>query len=143
MTRFCILVSALWLAVGCGESGPKRAPVWGTVSVDGKPLERGVINFFPVDGTTGPSAGGPIKDGAFDLDDREGPVVGTNRVEIRGFRKTGKTYRDEMFRKDVDVEVQVVPPEYNERSQETRTIQAGGTEIHFKLPGIPAEKSAK
>jgi len=39
------------LLVGCGESGPKLAPVTGTVTLNGKPLEGAVVTFQP-DGST-------------------------------------------------------------------------------------------
>ena len=87
--RDCALVLFFAVAIGCSE-GPRRASVGGTVSVAGKPLERGVITFIPVEGGKGPRAGGEISDGEYSLDGSAGAVVGKCRVEIRGFRKTGR-----------------------------------------------------
>lgn len=140
MKRFLILAVLLGL-LGCGDSGPKRAAVSGTVRVNGQLLERGVITFAPVEGTVGPGAGGPITNGEFDLDQRTGPVVGANKVEIRGWRKTGKKYYDSMLRKEIDIETMIVPPEYNDKSTEVRTIQPGENELNFDLPGLPAGSS--
>jgi hypothetical protein len=100
--------------------------VSGRVLVDGKPLERGVINFLPVNGTRGPGAGGAIENGEFFLDPHEGPIVGSNRVEIRGFRKTGKTMAEE---------VPAVSAEFNEKSTLVREIKDGNNELTFELPG--------
>lgn len=133
MKRSGILALALLttLALGC-SNGPRRAPVSGIVRVDGKPLERGVINFVPSNGTTGPGAGGEIANGEFYLDELQGPVVGTNRVEIRGFRKTGRKIAP--MGSPMDEEIQVVPEQYNARSTLTCEIKHGGNnEVNFEL----------
>ena len=67
---------ALLCALGCANDA-RRAAVSGTVLVDGKPLERGVINFLPVEGTQGPGAGGAITHGKFALDQQQGPIIGS------------------------------------------------------------------
>jgi hypothetical protein len=132
-----VVLAFLLLALGC-SNGPRRASVSGTINVDGKPLERGVITFVPVNGTHGPGTGGSIEDGRFELDETEGPVVGSNRVEIRGFRKTGKTMPNPSpTGGTIAEERQVVPPEFNEKSTLVRDIKEGGNELNFDLPGIP------
>jgi hypothetical protein len=128
-----ILAVLLLLALGCAD-GLQRAPVRGVVLVDGKPLERGVINFLPVQGTTGPGAGGEIRNGKYALDARKGPVIGTNRVEIRGFRKTGK--QKTVMGSAVEEEIQAVPPEFNDQSTLVREIKAGSNTLDFDLPGL-------
>jgi hypothetical protein len=129
---WCALILVALLAVGC-SNGPRRAAVSGTVRVDGKPLERGVINFLPVDGNRGPGAGGVIKDGAFDVKAADGPVVGNNRVEIRGFRKTGRKIT--VQRETIDEEIQVVPAEFNDQSKLVREIHERENTLEFDLPG--------
>jgi hypothetical protein len=127
------LLAALLCALGCA-SDARRAAVSGTVLVDGKPLERGVINFLPVEGTQGPGAGGAITNGKFALDQQQGPIIGSNRVEIRGFRKTGQTIS--VMGSPRDEEIQVVPPEFNEKSQEVTTIQPGSNTLNFDIAGV-------
>jgi hypothetical protein len=129
------------LACGCSGSSPQRAPVSGTVKVDGRPLERGVITFIPVEGTQGPGAGGEITDGEFALDQAAGAVVGTNRIEIRGFRKTGRKIN--VMGSTIDEEIQAVPAEYNDKSTLTRPINDGANGLDFDLPGISKKQASR
>jgi len=46
--RLILLGGLTLLAAGCsGHKGPKLVPVSGKVTLDGKPLPGGVVNFFP------------------------------------------------------------------------------------------------
>ena len=42
--------------VGCGNSGPEVARVYGKVTYNGEPVTKGNISFSPVDPTTGSPA---------------------------------------------------------------------------------------
>lgn len=54
--------------VGCGESGPLRYPVEGTLMLDGKPMPFKSLTLIPTDGTTGHGAAGfSDADGNFNL----------------------------------------------------------------------------
>jgi len=124
--------------LGC-SSGLHRAAVSGKILVDKQPLERGMINFFPVEGTPGPSAGAEIKNGEYHIPRKAGVVVGKNRVEIKGFRKTGRKMPDPMAfgtKTMADEIVQIVPPEYSSQSTLTRDIKEGDNTLDFDLPGI-------
>lgn len=46
------------MVTGCTGSGPKLAPVEGTVTLDGKPLANKSLMFTPIEGTEGNGAGG-------------------------------------------------------------------------------------
>jgi hypothetical protein len=127
------VAAILPLALGCAN-GTRRAAVSGLVLVNGKPLERGVIHFLPVQGTTGPGAGGKISNGRYALATRAGPVIGTNRVEIRGFRKTGKSMT--VMGSPMDEEIQAVPVEFNEQSTLVRQVKPGDNTLDFDLPGV-------
>jgi len=132
---FCGLVAGLLLAAGCGDM--RRAAVNGTVLVDGKPLETGSINFFPAEDTTGPTAGARIDNGKYSIAQKNGVVVGKNKVEIRGLRKTGKRVRDPRFRdQDMDEMEVCVPPEYNVQSKVVKTINPGSNTLDFELQGV-------
>jgi hypothetical protein len=72
--------------LGCGDSSglPTRYRVSGTVTYNGKPLERGTISFAPADGK-GRAAGGTITDGRYSLttqDPDDGAIPGKYRVGI-------------------------------------------------------------
>ena len=78
--------------IGCQKSDlPQRAPVEGTVTLDGEPLTTGWVQFTPdtAAGNRGPVAVGPIDtNGRYRLktDSNEtvpdGAVLGTHRVSI-------------------------------------------------------------
>jgi hypothetical protein len=128
----------VWLAVGfpllAGCSG-QRADVSGTVQLDGQPVDEGAIQFIPVEGTTGPSAGGIIKDGRYHITGDRGVTVGKNRVELRAFRNTGRKVQDPTGLPGVktDERVQAFPPEYNDRSTVVKEVHTGSNTIDFAV----------
>ena len=56
----CLLL--IGLSAGC-HLRPKTMGVGGEVSYDSQAIERGTIDFIPVAGTTGPSAGEAVVNG--------------------------------------------------------------------------------
>src|SRR5262249_39061290 len=54
-----------------------------------KPLEEGFVAFEPADGV-GPTTGGAIKDGKYDLTGEARATVGEKTVRIIGSRKSGR-----------------------------------------------------
>jgi len=126
------------LAGGCGSrgAGVDRAAVRGTVTVGGVPLEEGGIAFYPALGTTGPSSGGGIVNGRFDIPRARGPVVGTNRVEIRGSRETGRLVASPLGG-TVEERIDVVSREFNQDSTLTVRIAAGDNQFTFEIPPVP------
>ena len=87
--------ASLVFLAGCGSSGPELFPVSGTVTVNGKPLPTGSVQFI---GTGLRPAYGQIgADGKFKLatDDQEGCAAGTFKVvvsaqEVKGTEATGE-----------------------------------------------------
>jgi hypothetical protein len=75
-------------ALGC--SGSDRAAVAGKVTFDGRPLEQGRIMFVPDSANPGPTAGGPIVNGSYNVPAKNGVFIGKNTVQINAVRKTGK-----------------------------------------------------
>jgi hypothetical protein len=72
--------------LGCGDSSglPRRYPVSGTVTYNGKALEKGTINFTPAD-AKGRAAGGTITDGRYSLttqDPDDGALPGKYKVGV-------------------------------------------------------------
>jgi hypothetical protein len=127
------------LSLGCG-SGPKLMRVWGEASFDGKPIEQGEIILFPSEETRGPSVGGPIENGRYDIAAATGPQAGgTYRVEITGLRK-GKKYTPAANGEGPVVEpmVNYVPDIYNRRTTLRLTISevAEENQRDFKLEGV-------
>jgi hypothetical protein len=85
-TRYgvALLLGLLFFTSGCGlsASGPQRVAVEGDVTLDGSPLQSGVIRFVPTGATKGPAALGTIKEGRFTLSESNGPTLGQQIVEI-------------------------------------------------------------
>jgi hypothetical protein len=120
---------------GCSQSGPQRAEVYGTVTLNGQPVKEGSINFFPTKGNTGPEAGGAILDGQFHIPRAKGPVVGMNRVELRSFQKTGRQIQDPTAKPGTMTEEisNIFPPEFNTNSVLESDVKPGKNDIPFKI----------
>ncbi len=68
---------------GCGDNLPKRVPVSGLVLLDGKPLEFGVVKFFPQNQRM--ASGGIGRDGRFRLttfSENDGCFMGKHPVAV-------------------------------------------------------------
>lgn len=133
MLRVRWLTFTLLFSLGCSPSD--RAEVSGSVQLDGQPVEEGSIQFIPVEGTKGPSAGAVITKGSYHIARGQGVVVGKNRVELRAFKTTGRKVQDPTAPQGVKTEerVQAFPPEYSDRSTEVRDIQPGSNTIDFDV----------
>jgi len=122
---------------GCGEQGPQRAAVNGSVSFDGNLIPDGQIAFIPTAETKGPSAAGIIKDGKYAIEVSKGSAIGKHRVEIRAERKTGRIYSAEDTERNMgaveDFEP-YIPVKYNRESTLTVDISPGdNNDVDFDL----------
>jgi hypothetical protein len=132
-SRVALLLALLAALVGCADN--KRAGVTGQILVDNTPLAEGSINFFPNDG--GPSIGAVVIDGDYEIPQTQGVVVGVNRVEIRGFRNTGRKFADVWDKTKMhDEHEPALGPEYNEKTTLTRDVHPGENVLNFELVGI-------
>jgi hypothetical protein len=106
--------------IGCGQSGPGRAPIAGKVTVGGQPLAAGRILFIPVAPNQGPTTSAAIKGGEYRVPKAEGVVVGQNRVEIEAELNLGFAIDDEAAyakRGGRPLPPNPIPPQYNRESQ--------------------------
>ena len=110
---------------GCSDSGPQRASVSGSVSLDGRSLMHGSINFIPTEGTAGPTAGATIENGSYRIDRVKGVTVGRSLVKINSVQRTGKKVM--VFGKLADEWAEAVPQEYNTRSTLVRRCNRAPT----------------
>lgn len=139
-----LLALACVLAAGCGRGSKlRRLPLAGSVTFAGQPVEDGLIEFIPVEATPGPSFGGMVKAGRYDVPAAQGGhEAGTYRVQITSSRVSAKTLtvNTQVFRPDgAEMEVPVmenlIPAKYNVQStlRATITRQASAAGIDFAL----------
>ena len=123
------LVAAL--AAGCRD-GPSVGDVRGEVTLDGRPLDEGVVRFVPLDGKT-PTASALIAEGKFS----ERVPVGSHRVEISAPRlPKGIASSRQMKRGTVDEGAaleELIPQRYNARSELKADVTRGTNQVRFDL----------
>ncbi len=128
--RVFLLTFALVGLTGC--SG--QYPVTGKVTLDGAPVDGGVISFAPKEGGEGGGKatpkGGPIVAGKYTL----ALPPGSYRVDINWPKKTGRkvgTPGDPEVLTDETSEA--IPSTYNSASTLTADVKAGSTTFNFEL----------
>jgi len=125
--------SALLAICGCSDG---KVIVRGVVTVDGQPIDEGMISLEPVDGQ-GPTTGGVIKDGKYELTGPAAVIPGEKIVRIAGVRKTGKMIEAGPPAPKgtlIPQMMQCVPSQYNDKSQLHVDVTAGKANTHdFKL----------
>ena len=109
------------------------APVRGTVTYRGKPLERGRVTFTPEQGTPGPQAVGNIRpDGSFRMKTvgREGASIGWHHVTVHLRRELTPEEEREMVRPE-----SLIPERYSRFSESPLRfrVEAGDNEYPIAL----------
>jgi hypothetical protein len=119
--------------IGCSRSldDLPREAVAGTVTMDGKPLPAGVIQFYPMgEGsatTTAPN--GEIKDGAFSIPREHGAVPGKYKVAISHAElkaAEGKARKKGLPERSKVLGPEQIPAKYNTQTKLETEIKAGG-----------------
>ena len=111
----CFILGAIIFMSGCGNQG--RTSVSGNVAINGKPIEKGTINFVSVGQTKGSPAWGEIVDGVYSIEKDKGPQLGAYRVEIRAPRNTGRFRPAKPPVKPTEIWVESIPKRYNSQSE--------------------------
>src|SRR5436190_2161724 len=119
---FLLLVVFL---TGCNQ-GPPKGTVKGTVTLDGQPVDGGVITFVPSDGNSQPEAV-PINAGEYSVT----MPLGEKRVEIY-WAPSGGQVGDTATQGREQI-VQRVPAKYNAQSTLTHTVVKGEARKDFAL----------
>jgi len=121
--RLGVGICLVALFLGCGGRDPSgRRMVSGTVTLDGTPLKTGSISFEPT-GETRVGSGAVITEGKYRIDSDHGLTVGKYRVLISaaGERIT-EPQNPAMPGATRNVPREIIPPEYNVRSDKTVEI---------------------
>ncbi len=110
---------------GCGDSGPKKLAVSGSVQFDGKDVPEGDILFVPEARGVGPE-GGKIKDGKYTASVPEGKY----KVEVTATRvvpgKKGPMGTEDLLE-------DYIPAKYNQKTELTAEVSGGKTTHDFPL----------
>lgn len=132
MTRFILLV-VIAVTVGCGR-GDGRLAVSGDVTLKGKPLEDGIIEFS----SEAIRTGAPILKGKYEIPADQGLSPGEYKVSITaGDGRTPVESPDgipgptgaNIVSKDL------VPPEYNSKSKIKATVTTSGpNKFDYQIP---------
>lgn len=119
----CLLLAVSLLLGGCRNDNVVE--IAGSVTLDGEPLEQGVIAFRPVDGD-GPTAEAMIVAGKY----RAALRPGAKRVEVQGFRQRGEEHAlpDDPTSPLVPRLEPIVPPRY--QADSTLTLHVEHTTQH-------------
>lgn len=140
-----VSLSLVAFLVGCGgDEGPPREPVSGAVTLDGRPLEKGLITFTPESGGD-LIVSGLVVDGEFAIPRSEGPGLGSHRVDVWSKKSTGKTLKNRDDPENpVEETVELVPPRYNLRSElKADVVQGGGNRFAYELTGGKEKEPTK
>jgi hypothetical protein len=110
VSRCFVLALLAVVILGCGPGGPPRAPVSGTVTLDGKPLPRGTVQFVPdaSRGTNGPTGVGSIDaQGRYEIQTTGAPGA------ILGFHVVGVVACEEVDLNKTSYAPSLIPERYN------------------------------
>ena len=120
-------LAALVALAGCAAD--TTAEVAGTVTLDGKPLETGAVQFSPVDGQS-PTAGAVIKDGSF----ASRVPVGEMKVTFTAPKVVGKKkLYNTPTSPEAPVTEELLPDRYNTKSQLKTQVKPGRNPVVFEL----------
>jgi len=126
-TTLTVILALAALAAGCVGKPPT---VSGDVTLDGAPLDEGLITFVP-DDQKAPRVAVPVKDGKYTASVPAGPC----RVEITAPKATGEKKR--MYPTPdsplVDVIVERIPERYNVKSELKGDVKAGANTLNWPL----------
>lgn len=122
---FCAALS------GCGE---KLARVEGTVTFNGEPVSRGMINLEPTDGK-GSVYGASVEDGKFVIED---VLPGEKIVRISAAYTKG--IQKEADGSEIEICDDLLPAEYAQNSKERLNVEAPLTKKDYTITGPDPRK---
>ena len=129
MRHAAVLLLGATLSLGC-STGPTMVSIKGKVTLDGKVVERGAVQFYPVDGKSPTGRGGEIINGAYSAQVARGEM----RVEITAPKVIGKrkVYNapESPYLEDV---VELIPAKYHGKDSILKVEVKSGEDLDFDL----------
>lgn len=116
--------------IGCGNGNSVEiVNVMGRVTLDDQPLEKGLIQFLPTDGS-GSSAASEIRQGKYQAN----MTIGKKRVEVTSPKVIGKQKAyDTPDSPVMDLLEEQIPVEYNAKSQLNANVSREQKAFDFTL----------
>jgi len=124
-------------AIGCTESSGGREAVSGTITLDGKPLDQGVISFIPYDPDAPTRASAAIENGSYAIPKAQGLAPGKYKVAISSpDGKTPAATPDALPGPSGNfASKQRIPDKFNEKSTlEVEVKQGTSNKFDFTIP---------
>jgi hypothetical protein len=121
------------MVVGCGTKEPERFAVTGEVSVKGRPIDGGFIEFWPQDGQ-GSMDGAMIENGQYEISKSKGLFPGKYKIAIIGGGASGEgdASPDAKMRPSDGPQI---PPQYGSESEiVVEVTRDGPNQFDFKIP---------
>lgn len=122
---------------GCGGTADGRVPVSGEVKFVGQPLDRGSIEFHPLE-PTGVMTGGMIADGKFEIPAEQGAKPGKYQVRVFASGETLAVDPSEPPGPQTDTQVSAerVAAKFNVNSElEVEISSTGNKDLIFEVSG--------
>lgn len=123
---FCVF------AAGCATKPKPIAEATGSVTLDGLPVEAGIVSFIAMDDGK-ISGGAAISAGRYKLYPGSGIEPGNYRVEIRWAKPTGEKVKEPVYGHSPDIFAEAIPPKYNSESELTVELTNGANALDFRL----------
>ena len=128
-----VLLPLVSFLIGC-DAGDGRLPIRGSVSLKGKPLEDGVIQFV----STGMKTGTMISKGKYEIPQDQGLIPGNYKVMITaGDGRTPAESPDGIPGPTGAniVSKELIPPEYNTNTKQEVTVKSSTqNKFDFNIP---------
>jgi hypothetical protein len=122
------VVLVVGLLAGC-SSGPASATVSGEVTVDGKPLAKGVISFAPADGVGQPATGN-IENGKYSVSTTAGKKMVQISAPIVTDKKKESSALDAPW---IEITKESLPARYHTKTELTLDVQSGSNTKNWEL----------
>jgi major membrane immunogen (membrane-anchored lipoprotein) len=122
--RPMLVLPALLAMASCGSDDGlgKRYPVSGTVTYNGKPLEKGIISFVSEDLKQNIGASGQITDGSYTLStggNEDGAQAGKYKVTITAKEDYLSKARADFQKESKQTESTYIPPQFIAKAEAT------------------------
>lgn len=108
--------------------------------MNGEPIDDGRVSLLPLAKNSDRSYSAPIVGGRYAFEGENQPPLGNYRVEIEGYRKTGRTIRNlaspernQATPPTVEERLPIVPPEFNLQSEISIEVTAEPNQHDFDL----------